>query len=71
MALTLEMYVSEPILTEYTEVLKRPKFGFSADIFDQLMAEIRSRATLISGVPESCRTDQGAAWGTSQTALAG
>ena len=47
MALTLEMYVSEPILTEYTEVLKRPTFGFSADIVDQFMAEIRNRATIV------------------------
>ena len=43
----LDWYVSEPILAEYDEVLKRDKFPLSSRWVDEFLGEIRSTATLV------------------------
>ena len=40
----IDLLVSNPILTEYEEVLRRPKFGFSPPHIDRFLQRIRSAA---------------------------
>jgi putative PIN family toxin of toxin-antitoxin system len=42
-----KMYVTEPILHEYENVLCRPKFRFSPTIIEESLARIRQNCTLV------------------------
>jgi putative PIN family toxin of toxin-antitoxin system len=44
---TLQFYVSEPILTEYDEVLHRKKFSFDPNRVRHMLALIRQAATVV------------------------
>lgn len=43
-----ELAVSEDLMREYGEVLKRPRFGFSTALVDRLLARIRSASTVVT-----------------------
>jgi uncharacterized protein len=42
-----KLITSEALLTEYDEVLRRPRFHFSRELVDRLMALIRHQADLV------------------------
>lgn len=42
----VRLFLSPPILEEYTEVLKRPKFGLDADAVDHFLRDLRRAATM-------------------------
>jgi putative PIN family toxin of toxin-antitoxin system len=51
----LDIVVNEPILTEYEEVLSRPKFDLPADKVQSILAFIRARAIRAPALLESFR----------------
>jgi putative PIN family toxin of toxin-antitoxin system len=44
----VRLYISTPILQEYSGVLRRPKFGFPARDVDELLALIRTVGVMIA-----------------------
>jgi uncharacterized protein len=47
MAKQVRLFVSSTIWDEYTEVLKRPKFGFSPAAVDAFLLNLRRAATMV------------------------
>lgn len=43
----VQMYVSPPIVAEYDEVLRRPRFGFVPSFVDRFMTEIEAAAVMV------------------------
>ncbi len=43
------------LISEYREVLRRPKFGFPAEAVDSLLAEMEEEGLLVTAAPLKCR----------------
>ena len=43
------------LISEYREVLRRPKFGFPADAMDSLLDELEEEGLLVTGAPLKLR----------------
>src|SRR3954468_16191040 len=44
----VQLYLSEPILTQYREVLHRPKFGFQPNAVEAFLSGLQKSAIMVS-----------------------